>query len=109
MSTCGGYSLAFKRNRGHAGCEALLAHIDAPLSRYSVQRWEHLLGAACVVKSRIWFDSHYKYLCHLDFACSETLLQQGLRAERRREREDERMRRRRRLRRGGGRRRLMRR
>ena len=46
VSLAGGYKCVLLRNGGHAGADAVVAHLDTGIARQTVCRWEHLLGAS---------------------------------------------------------------
>lgn len=62
LSVRGGFTLALKRNIGHASADALLQHVEVPVSRYTVSRWEALAAAALLCRSRDWYRQHYAYI-----------------------------------------------
>lgn len=51
-----------RRSIGHASSDAILSHLDIPLSRYAVPRWEQHLASTMIVMSRRWHDYHDKFL-----------------------------------------------
>ena len=62
ISLTGGYSLAIRRNSGHAGTNAMAAAVEAGFSRQAINRWETLLGANAIAQSRAFYRSNYEYL-----------------------------------------------
>ena len=62
VSLNGGYTCATKRNLGHAGAEALIAHLDTTICRQTVAKWELLLGANVLSESRESYGVDYKFL-----------------------------------------------
>ena len=66
LSLTGGYKLAMQRNIGHASADALLSHMDAPVTRYTVSRWEMQLASTIIAWAKTWHGAHYAWLlyCH---------------------------------------------
>ena len=46
VSLAGGYKCVLLRTVGHAGADAVVAHLDTGIARQTVCRWEQLLGAS---------------------------------------------------------------
>ena len=57
-SLAGGYRCALLRNIGHAGADAVVAHLDAGIARQTVCRWEQLLGANVLAHARAFSQLH---------------------------------------------------
>jgi hypothetical protein len=56
LSVRGGYKLAIQRNVGHASADALLSHMDAPVTRYTVSRWEQQLASTIIGMSKAFIQ-----------------------------------------------------
>eukprot|EP00959_Pyramimonas_sp_CCMP1952_P453591 9468466-Pyramimonas_sp.AAC.2 len=65
LSVRGGFTLAVKRNVGHAGAHAVLQHLEVPTSRWTLIRWELLSAAAVLGLSRAWHKTNYDYVAHM--------------------------------------------
>ena len=62
LSVLGGYTLAAKRNLGHASANSLVLHLEAKVKDKPVYKWEKLLGASIISGARDWYAAHYRYL-----------------------------------------------
>ena len=62
VSLAGGYRCALLRNIGHAGADAVVAHLDAGIARQTVCRWEQLLGASVLAHARAFNNDQYTRL-----------------------------------------------
>ncbi len=50
------------RTVGHASADALIVHMNAPCSRFSISRWEQLLASTIIGMSVEWHCYHTKFL-----------------------------------------------
>ena len=62
VSLAGGYRCALLRDIGHAGADAVVAHLDAGIARQTVCRWEQLLGANVLTHARAFCNDQYTRL-----------------------------------------------
>ena len=67
VSVQGGYTLALRRNLGHAGASLILGALDLNWTRFLINNWERTLAANLMVQSRVWHKRHYDYLEALAF------------------------------------------
>jgi len=55
VSVPGGYKIGIKRNKGHAGSEAVLSHLEASFKKHTPPKWERLLAANLLLQARDWY------------------------------------------------------
>ena len=62
VSLLGGFRIGLKRGTGHGSAASFLAHVEAPLSKWCVWRWERLTASALICRVRQWYTEYFSYL-----------------------------------------------
>jgi hypothetical protein len=67
ISVLGGYTLALKRNAGHSAAAALVQHLEAPITRTPVYKWEKHLASNIICQAQTFYEVNYR--CMMETQC----------------------------------------